>query len=240
MLTMKRRPSNHDGTEAERRKSQRFPVTVPIEVSWRGPTGNAKKEQAVAKNVNANGGLVEMTNYPEVGSRITLTNFLSAEAVEARVLATPNSREGVASGIVVELIAPSESFWGVNLQVKRTSVELQKLENTLQSEGINPRLLNEFREAVDYLRTASVVVQKLREYQLHGGDEGEMHSLLVTDRIRRATNLCREVITDIEAGKVTNETKGIDEFFRILEQAYDQLSNLLKRREPDRFVTIRS
>jgi hypothetical protein len=190
--------------------------------------------------VNANGGLVEMANYPEVGSRITLTNFLSAEAVEARVLATPNSREGVASGIVVELIAPSESFWGVNLQVKKTSVELQKLENSLQAEGINPRLLNEFREAVDYLRTASVVVQKLREYQLHGGDEGEMYSLLVTDRIRRATNLCREVITDVEAGKVTNESKGIDEFYRTLEEAYDQLSHVLKRREPDRFVTTRS
>jgi hypothetical protein len=215
-------------------------VTVPIEVSWRGPTGLARKEQAFAKNVNANGGLLEMPNYPEMGSRITLTNFLSAEAVEARVLATPNSREGVASGIVVELIVPSESFWGVNLQVKKTSVELQKLENSLQSEGINPRLLNEFREAVDYLRTASVVVQKLREYQLHGRDEGEMYSLLVTERVRRATSLCLEVITDLEAGRVGSETKGIDEFYRALEQVHDQVRHLVKRREPDRLVTTRS
>ena len=240
MLIVKERPSNHNGTKAERRKSHRFPVTVPIEVSWRGPTGLARKEQAFAKNVNANGGLLEMPNYPEMGSRITLTNFLSAEAVEARVLATPNSREGVASGIVVELIVPSESFWGVNLQVKKTSVELQKLENSLQSEGINPRLLNEFREAVDYLRTASVVVQKLREYQLHGRDEGEMYSLLVTERVRRATSLCLEVITDLEAGRVGSETKGIDEFYRALEQVHDQVRHLVKRREPDRLVTTRS
>ena len=47
-----------------------------------------------------------MANYPEVGSRITLTNFLSAEAAEARVLAIPNSREGVSHGIIVELIVP--------------------------------------------------------------------------------------------------------------------------------------
>jgi hypothetical protein len=239
MSTIKKRPSNHDGTEVERRKSHRFPVTIPIEVSWRGSTGIARKEQAVAKNVNANGGLLEMVNYPEWGSRITLTNLLSAEAVEARVLATPNSREGVASGIVIELIIPSESFWGVNLQIKRTSAELQKLEDSLQSEGINPRLLNEFREAVNYLRTASVVVQKLREYKLHGRDEGEMYSLLVTDRIRRATNLFLEVITDLEAGRVTNETKGIDELYGALEQAHDQLSHLIKRRAPDRFVTTR-
>src|SRR6202521_363882 len=175
-----------------------------------------------------------------MGSRSPLTNFLSAETAEARVLATPNSREGVASGIVVELIAPSESFWGVNLQVKKTSVELQKLENSLQSEGINPRLLNEFREAVDYLRTASVVVQKLREYQLHGRDEGEMYSLLVTERVRRATSLCLEVITDLEAGRVTNETYGVDELCDALEQAYDHVRHLTKRRAPDRFVTTRS
>jgi hypothetical protein len=240
MLTMKRRPSNHDGTDVERRKSHRFPVTIPIEVSWRGPTGLARKEQAFAKNVNANGGLLEMPNYPEMGSRITLTNFLSAEAVEARVLATPNSRGGVASGIIIELIVPSESFWGVNLQIKRTSAELQKLEKSLQSEGINPRLLNEFREAVEYLRTASVVVQKLRECQLHGNDEGEMYSLLITDRVRRATNLCLEVITDLEAGRVTNETYGVDELCDALEQAYDHVRHLTKRRAPDRFVTTRS
>src|SRR5580704_12903814 len=122
---MARRGTSPDGSKLERRKSPRHLVTVPIEASWHGLDGMAIKEQAVAKQVNANGGLLEMANYPEVGSRITLTNFLSAEAAEARVLATPNSREGVSHGIIVELITPNEQFWGVNLQVKKTGVELQ-------------------------------------------------------------------------------------------------------------------
>src|SRR5580704_9827424 len=122
---MARRGTSTDGSKVERRKSTRFPVTVPIEASWRGPDGIAIKQQAVAKQVNANGGMLEMANYPEVGSRITLTNFLSAEAAEARVLATPNSREGVSHGIIVELITHNEQFWGVNLQMKKTGVELQ-------------------------------------------------------------------------------------------------------------------
>jgi len=137
-------------------------------VSWRGSDGIAIKEQAIARQVNANGGQLEMSNYPEVGNRITLTNFLSAETAEARVLATPHSREGVSHGIVVELIISSESFWGVNLQVKKASVELQKLEDSLRSEGIDLRVLNEFRDAVEYIRTAAVVVQQLREHQMHG------------------------------------------------------------------------
>ena len=240
MLKMKKRPTKHNGTKVERRDSHRFPVTVPLEVSWRGPDGKARKAQGVAKHVNANGGLIEMTEYPDMGSRVSLTNFLSAETAEARVLATPTTREGVANGIAVELIAPSEGFWGVNLQVRKASVELQKLEQSLQSEGINPRLLNEFREAIDYLRTASLAVEKLRECQLQGNDEDELDSFLVTDRIRRATNLCLEVITDLEADRVTSDIKGVEKFYRTLEQVYDHLRVLVKQRDPDRFPSSRS
>lgn len=196
--------------------------------------------QAVAKQVNANGGFLEMALYPSVGSRIMLTNFLSAESAEARVLATPNSREGVSHGIVVELIAPSDSFWGVNLQVKKTSVELQKLEKSLQAEGIDFRLLSEFRDTVDTLRTTALAVQQLREFQLKGRDSGEIISLLVADRVRRATNLCHELVADIDAGKMSRETKEVDELYECLEQACDRLRHLLKSRHPDRYVTTRT
>src|SRR6202140_3500705 len=158
---MARRGTSPDGSKVERRKTQRFTVTIPIEASWLSSDGVVVKEQAVAKQVNANGGLLEMENYPELGSRITLTNFLSAETAEARVLATPSSREGVSQGIIVELVVPSDSFWGVNLQVKKAGVELQKLEKSLQSEGIDLRLLREYRDAVDCVRAAAQAVQQL-------------------------------------------------------------------------------
>jgi hypothetical protein len=237
---MARRGTSPDGTKVERRKARRFPVTVPIEVSWRNPEGLALKEQGIARQVNVNGGQLEMSTYPDVGMRITLTNLLSAEAVEARVLATPQSREGVSHGIVVELIVPSESFWGVNLQVKKVSVELQKLEDSLQKEGINLRLLNEFRDAVEYIRTAAAVVQQLREHRMHGRDDADAFSLLSAERIRRATNLCLEVVADVDAGRVGAESKGLDELYRSLEQACDRLTYLLKSREPDRYLTTRT
>jgi hypothetical protein len=86
---MKKRPMSADGTNVERRKSRRFPVIVPIEVSWRGPNGMALKEDAVARQVNEKGGFLKMSNYPMVGARVTLANFLSAQTAEARVLAAP-------------------------------------------------------------------------------------------------------------------------------------------------------
>ena len=60
-MTIKRRPMTADGTSAERRKGPRFPVVVPVEVSWRGKDGIAVKEDAVARQVNANGGFLKAT-----------------------------------------------------------------------------------------------------------------------------------------------------------------------------------
>jgi hypothetical protein len=234
------RGTTPDGSKEERRKSYRFLVAVPIEANWRNPEGVPVMVQAVAKQVNANGGFLEMTIYPPVGSRIMLTNFLSAETTEARVLATPSSREGVSQGIIVELITPSESFWGVNLQVKKTSVELQKLEKSLQAEGIDFRLLNEFRDTVDTLRTTALAVQQLREFQLRGKDPSETIAMLVADRVRRVTNLCHELAADIDAGKLSRETKEVEGLYDALEQACDRVRHLLKSRHPDRYVTTRT
>lgn len=237
---MARRGTSPDGSKSERRKSARFLVTVPIEANWKGPDGTAFKSQAIARQVNGNGGLLEMANYPEVGSRITLTNFLSAESSEARVLATPYSREGVSNGIIVELIVPNENFWGVNLQVKKTSVELQKLEKSLRSEGIDMRLLSEYRDTVDYIRTAALAVQQLRESQLRGREDTEIISVLVAERVRRATNVCLEICADLDAARLTTDTKGVEDLYQAMQQACDGLKHLLKSLEPDRYVTTRS
>src|SRR5947209_5245423 len=76
-VTIKKRPMAADGSSAERRRGPRFPVVVPLEVSWVGKDGIAVKEDAVARQVNANGGFLKMANYPSLGNRVTLTNFLS-------------------------------------------------------------------------------------------------------------------------------------------------------------------
>jgi len=227
-VTIKKRAMSSDGSMVERRKNRRFSLAVPIEVSWRGSDGIAVKEDAVAKQVNANGGFLEMSVYPELGSRVTLANFLSAQTAEARVLASPHAREGVANGIVVELIVPDDSFWGVNLQVKKTGVELQNLEKALQSEGIDLRLLKEYRDAVNTIRTAAGAVQQLRECQLRGLDDAELVAVLTTERIRRTVDLCMEVITDVDAGRVKNESKGVEELHEATEQLRDRLRRVLK------------
>jgi len=228
------RGTNPDGSKAERRKSHRFPVSIPMEASWRRSDGTTIKAEASAKQVNSQGGLLQMETYPEMGSRITLINLISAETAEARVLATPSSREGVSDGIIVELTMPSETFWGVSFLAKKAGVELQKLESSLQSGGIELRLLKEFRDAVDYVRMAAAAVQELRERQLQGRGEEEILNLLAVERMRRASTLCQEVIVDIDAGKVTSETKGVENFQHALDQASGRLRPLFRKQEAGR------
>ena len=228
-MTIKKRAMSADGSKLERRKSPRFTVTVPVEVSWRGPDGKAAKEPAVARQVNGQGGLLDMSSYPELGSRVTLTNFFSAETAEARVLATPHAREGVAHGIIVELIVPSESFWGVSLQVKKAGVELSKLEKCLQAEGIDLRLLREYRDAVDSISTIAQVVRELRERQLDGQEDDDVAASLAAIRVRRTTSHALELVSDLEANRIGAATKGIEELQRALEQSVNRLSSLRKR-----------
>ena len=227
-MRIKTRPMSSDGTSIERRKSRRYPVVVPIAVSWRGTDGISVKESAVAREVNASGGFLKMSVYPELGRRVVLANFLSAQTAEARVLAAPQTREGVANGIIVELIAPSESFWGVDLQIRKTIVELQDLEKALQREDMDLRLVREYRDAVDYIRTAVGTLRQLREHRFSGLSDGQLFSDLTTDRIRRTITLCLDVIADLDSGRAKDESEGVAELSRASQHLHDRLRQLRK------------
>jgi hypothetical protein len=217
-VMMKKRPMSADGTDVERRRSRRFPVVVPIEVSWRGPNGMALKEDAVARQVNDKGGFLKMSKYPAVGTRVTLANFLSAQTAEARVLAAPDSRPGVASGIVVELIVPNETFWGVDLQVNKTIVELQNLEKALKTEEIDLVLVREYRDAMDHICSITETLQRLRNSKPRHSDDREVVSTLAGNRIRRATRVCLDVIADLDAGRIRQDSSNVEELVRAIQQ----------------------
>jgi hypothetical protein len=222
---MKKRPMSADGKDLERRKSRRFPVVVPIEVSWRGAGGTAVKEDAVARQVNDKGGFLKMNHYPAVGARVTLANFLSAQTAEARVLAAPDSRPGVASGIIVELIVPSESFWGVDLQLNKTIVELENLEKALKGEEIDLSLVREYRDAMDCISSIMGTLQRLRTSKPRATDDRELLFALAADRIRRATSVCLDVISDLDSGSIRQDSPSARE----LTEAIELLQQRLKR-----------
>ncbi len=215
----------------EHRRGRRFPVVVPVEATWQDAAGKNLREAAQANEVNAQGGLLDMQASPDVGSRLALTNLVSGEAIEARVVAIRRSQEGGIRGVAVELLVPNETFWGVNFRLRKTSDDLLKIENVIKSGGVEPRILRDFRDAVDYVRKTAWAVQEWQERQLQKHDPQTVLPLLTAERIRRATQLCKAITADFAAHDVTRETAGIDEFYRTVESLYRRVANLFKGRE---------
>jgi hypothetical protein len=207
----------------ELRKSRRFPVLVPAEVRWHGPSGGSLKASGRAEEVNAQGGLLHLDIHPVVGEVVELTNLLSAESAEARVLAIRRSREDAVERIAIELLVPSETFWGVNFQLKKYTADLLRFEQTFQSSHSDLRLLREFRDAVDCVRRAAWAIEECEQRHLQERCSDTMLSLLTAERIRRATYLCNELSAELEACDISFGTKGIAEFYRAIDRVNRRL-----------------
>ena len=223
--------ANQPSSKPGKRRSRRFPFISPVEATWQEADGKIFREAGQATEVNAQGGLLEMKTYPAVEKQIELTNLLSHESSQARVVGVRRTSDGRVLGVAVELLVPSENFWGVNFQLKKTCADLVNLEYDMRSGSIDPRILTEFRDAVDHVRKTAWAVQEWQERQSRHHDPQTVLPLLTAERIRRATQLCDAIITDSAAHEVTRETVGIDEFFRAAERVHQSLLDLLKDRQ---------
>ena len=59
------------------------------------------------------------------------------------------------------------------------------------------------------------------------GEEDGGDSWLVGERIRRTINFCLEVISDSDAGRITEDTKGLAELLESVEQISQRFRSLL-------------
>ncbi len=223
---------NEPSSPAGKRRSRRFPFISPVEATWQEANGRIFREAGQATEVNAQGGLLEMKAYPSVGTHIELTNLSSHQTSQARVVGVRRNSEGRLLGVAIELFVPSETFWGMNLQLKKTCADLVRLEYEMRSGPFDPRILREFRDAVDNVRKTAWAVQEWQERQSRRQDPHTVLPLLTAEGIRRATQLCDAITTGLAANEVVRETVGIDEFLRSVERVHQSLRDLLKDRQP--------
>ena len=228
-MTMDNPTGNPRPARVENRRSKRFPLAVTAEMKWHGPGGIRIKGNAQAEEVNAHGGLLRMKTYPKVRDIIELTNLVSAESVEARVVAMRGSSADAPQGIAVELSVPSETFWGMNFQLIRTTVGLQTLGKILQADGMDLRLLREFRDVVDYIRRAAWAIE---EWEQRQGQQDAL-SLLTSERFHCATRLCNELAAELESHEVSFGTRGIAEFYRAIDRVRECLERSVMPLETD-------
>src|SRR5258708_11580877 len=91
-----------------------------------------------------------------------LPNLVSGETYRAGVVAI-RRKDGRVLGVAVELLIASETFWGVNFQLKKTSAELLQLEHAMRSGGIDQRILLDFPDPVGHFRKTAWAGPEWRE-----------------------------------------------------------------------------
>jgi hypothetical protein len=130
--------------------------------------------------------------------------------------------------VAVELLTPSESFWGVTFRLKMATDSLLKLEEAIRSGGMDTVVLREFRDAVDYVRKTAWALQELQERQAQQRDTATVRSLLTEERVRRATQLSKVLASDLDSHEVTGGTTGAADLYLAIEGLYQRLAGLFK------------
>lgn len=229
-MTSDKRTSGTQVAPSARRRSGRFPVLVPVGVRWQESGGEALKVDAQAKEVSIHGGLLQFLDtdvYPSVGTEMNLTNLFSGEEARARTSAIRRSVNGSVLGVAVELLFPSETFWGLTFRLKKTTAELLRLDQAIRTGSIDPRVLREFRDAVDYVRKTAWAVEEWQERQVQHRDTATVVPLLIAERVRRTVQLCTAVVANLKDSEITTETPRIEALFRATNQLSRALAKLL-------------
>lgn len=217
----------------DHRRSRRFEVLVPIQVSWTTPSGQTISDRAEVVEANQHGGLLVMRIYPPLGGDIELLNLLSGEKTPARAVAFRHGPATSVSGVAVELLRPSGDFWGVTYRLRRASSELKDLEEALkEGKGLDLRVLQEFRDAVDYVRKTAWVVYEWQERQAHQRDTATVMPLLTSERMRRATQLCYAILEDLATMRPERYPGEVSNFFEAVRLVHGKLDPLVGASRP--------
>ncbi len=100
--------------EAERRRSQRVLLIVQVEVSWVSKDGIKVKEHAETEVVSQHGAMLKMETKLTVGAQMEITRPVLSKTLKARVVGTSNPGQDGMARVAIELLSPSDNFWGIS------------------------------------------------------------------------------------------------------------------------------
>ena len=100
------------GLAANRRRSQRVLMTIPVRVSGQNGVGLPFEEETHTRAISAHGGLILLSTQVNRGQRLTLLNVQTKAALEC-VVAHIDRHQGGHPQVGVEFLLPNPVFWHV-------------------------------------------------------------------------------------------------------------------------------
>lgn len=96
----------------ERRRCQRFPLTIPVKVYGRTPRNRPFRDVTATMAVSLYGGLLDMKPRVKLGQRILIVNSFTEEERECRVVYVDPKARGRRK-VAVEFAEAGGDFWHV-------------------------------------------------------------------------------------------------------------------------------
>lgn len=118
----------------------------------------------------------------------------------------------------------------ISTRMKDAITELHQLESVIEAGPVDPRILADFREAINHVRQTAWVVQQWIELSEYHKDAYTTLSLMTNERVRCEIQLTQELISDLDAGDLGYETDKIEVLAEIVQKLASRLSHLLRAR----------
>jgi len=97
---------------SDQRRSSRVFTRIPVRAAGKDSEGRKFRESSQTIVINAHGGLLYLQAALELGSELVITNPVTEEDQECRVVYLGDTSEK-GTRIGVEFLSPSPRFWGV-------------------------------------------------------------------------------------------------------------------------------
>lgn len=91
-------------------------------------------------------------------------------------------------------------------------------------------MLGDFRGAVDSIRQTAWAVQQWTELRQQNRDPYSVLEILSEERVRRATQLTKDLTIDLESLELSLDTAGLEKLFLAIKGLYDRLAPLFRNR----------
>ncbi|MFY9741106.1 MAG: hypothetical protein WA252_10540 [Candidatus Sulfotelmatobacter sp.] len=111
--------------------------------------------------------------------------------------------------------------------LKATTDELQTLEKPVLSGDCAPRVLVEFRSAVDSIRQTAWAVQQWGELQQQNRDPYALLGTLSAERVRRTTKIAKDLTVDLESLELGLETEGLEALYVAIKGLYERFAAVI-------------
>jgi hypothetical protein len=114
--------------------------------------------------------------------------------------------------------------------LEQAIMELQRLHEVLLSGDLEPRVLTDFRDALNRVRTAAWAAQQYVVRKEIEQDSGSVLSLLAGERVRVTYQLCQAISEDLKRTDIDFQAGSLVQLHEATKALTEQLEGIINRR----------